>query len=424
MFKSSRQKIVAAIMSVLVLLYLGTLAVIYGSSYFELWIADQKMLERYAQQYSINGHPKEDIRPEDEPPDIIGRPAMDSPMDDHKRRHFDDTPKFQLSTFYSVAVSDAGEILAVDTADGTVYDEAELEKYALEILNSGKEKGVKGSLIYLALDKGGYTLAAFMDNTIMQGSMTTLFRYTLIFGSAAIAALFFAAVYLARRIVRPLEESYQKQKQFISDAGHELKTPVAVVSANAELLAREIGDNQWLANIQYENERMGRLVVQLLELARTENAAPHTERLDFSRLVSGEALPFESVAFEKGLVLNCDIADGLFIDGNSSQLKQLAAILLDNAICHGTDGKEIFLTLKPSRSHVILSTANAGNLIPTEQTEQLFERFYRADDARGSDGGHYGLGLAIAKAIVTAHKGKIEVHCHDGLVEFKVTLPA
>lgn len=411
-------------MSVLVLLFLSTLAVIYGCSYYELWTADQKMLERYAELYFTKDHPRQELRPGDGLPDGMVHPATGGPMDDPKRRHGDDALKFQLSTFYSVAVSGGGEILATDIADGTVYGEAALEKYALEILKSGRERGVKGSLIYLASDKGGYTLVVFMDNTIMQESMTTLFRYTLIFGSAAIAALFFVAVYLARRIVRPLEESYRKQKQFISDAGHELKTPVAVVSANAELLSRELGDNPWLANIQYENERMGRLVAGLLELARTENAARQTERLDFGRLVGGEALPFESVAYEKGLALTCDIADGLFVDGNSNQLKQLVAILLDNAICHGTDGKEISLALKACHSHAVLSVVNAGSPIPAEQTEQLFERFYRVDAAHSSGGGHYGLGLAIAKAIVTAHRGKIEVDCHDGLVEFKVTLPA
>lgn len=424
MFRSSRRKIVTAIMSVLALLFLGTLAVIYGSSYFELWTANQKMLEEYAEQYFMKDHPEEAIRPGDGSPNIVVPPSMGGPMDDHKKRHGDDALKFHLSTFYSVAISGEGEILATDVADGVVYEEATLEKYASEILRDGKAKGVKGNLIYLVSEKGGYALVVFMDNTIMQGSMTTLFRYTLIFGSVAITALFFVAVHLARRIVQPLEESYQKQKQFISDAGHELKTPVAVVSANAELLSREIGDNQWLANIQYENQRMGRLVAQLLELARTEKSDLPMERLDFSRLVGGEALPFESVAFEKGLVLHCDIADGLSIDGNGNQLKQLVSILLDNAICHGADGKEVFLTLKASHGHVMLSVTNAGSPIPAEQTEQLFERFYRVDAARNSDGGHYGLGLAIAKAIVTAHRGKIEVHCHDGLVEFKVTMPA
>ena len=119
----------------------------------------------------------------------------------------------------------------------------------------------------------------------------------------------FSARYLAGRIVSPLEESYKRQRQFISDAGHELKTPVSVMNANLELLSREIGENQWLSNLQYENERMSGLIAQLLDLARTENVSPPMEPADFSRLTLGETLPFESVAFENGLQLETEIAD-------------------------------------------------------------------------------------------------------------------
>ncbi len=422
MFKKSRRKIVTAIMSVLVLLFLGTLAVIYSSSYFEVSSTNHEMLERYAALYSLEEQPGDSL-----PPDDTASPDMNSiveaPGNPPDAPHFEDTPAFQLSTFYSVAVSDSGEILATDNSDQEVYEDTELERYALEIIEGKKATGVKGNLIYLTTGKDAYTLVAFMDNTIMQGSMATLFRYTLVFGSIFILALFFVAVFLAKQIVKPLEENYQKQKQFISDAGHELKTPVSVVNANAELLAREIGNNQWLANIQYENDRMEKLVEQLLELARTENVTMQTEHLDFSRLVCGETLPFESVAFENGLLLNSDIENGLYIDGNSSQLKQLVSILLDNAIRHGNCGKNITLQLKKEHSTARLSVVNDGNPIPPEQQEYLFDRFYRVDSARNSEDKHYGLGLAIAKAIVTAHKGKIGVACYDNKVEFTVSLP-
>jgi len=262
-----------------------------------------------------------------------------------------------------------------------------------------------------------------MDNTIMQQSMTTLFRYTIVFESIMIIALFFVAVCLANKIVKPLEESYQRQKQFVSDAGHELKTPISIVSANAELLAREIGDNVWLANIQYENKKMGNLVTQLLELARTENVAVQTEVLDFSRLVGGEALPFESVAFEQELILNCNITDKIFVEGNSSQLKQIVSILLDNAICHSQKGKEISLELKKEHGFARLAVINDGMEILPEQKVELFERFYRNDTVRNTEDGHYGLGLAIAKAIVNTHKGKINVFCYDGRIEFAVHIP-
>lgn len=411
MFKKSRRRIVAAIMAVLVLLWVGTLCVIYASSYFEVSSRNRDMLREHAEQYTLNPQDMPDMKFENRPKPDIGAP------------NFKDMQMFNLSTFYSVAISEGGELLSIDSHDNAVYDDEELEKIAREIISEGKQTGVKSNLIYRMEDKHGYVLVAFMDNTIMQESMTTLFRYTLIFGSIAILALFFLAVYLAKRIVQPLEESYKRQKQFISDAGHDLKTPISVISVNAELLSREIGDNQWLSNIQYESGRMGTLVGQLLELARTENIAPQIESVNLSRLVGGEALPFESLAFENGLTLKCDIADNIFVRGNSEQLKQLTTILIDNAVRHCKKDKKIVLTLKSDKNNASLSVVNDGDEIPPEYRKEIFERFYRMDSARNGDAAHYGLGLAIAKAIMVAHNGRIEVLCYDGKVEFVAHIP-
>ena len=408
MFKKSRKKIVAAIMSILTLLWVGTLCVIYISSYFEVTTTNREMLKEHAEQYML-----------EKPMGGAFDPMKPFP---DRGPHFD-TNQFKLSTFYSVAISYDNKVIEIRNDDAAVYTDAELESAARQVLEKSDTNGVIDNLVYYRMDKGGYTLVSFMDNTIIRESMNTLFRYTLIFGGVAIVALYFLAVYLAKKIVTPLEESYQKQKQFISDAGHELKTPVSVVSANAELLSREIGDNQWLANIQYENERMGKLVGQLLELARTENVKPQMEYLDLSRLVAGGVLPFESVAFENGLTLDSQITDGIITLGNSTQLSQLVSILVDNAIRHARNGKEIFISLTHTRSNAVFTVINDGEPIPQEQMTQLFERFYRADEARNGEDKHYGLGLAIAKAIVEAHNGKIEVLCYDGKVCFTARLP-
>jgi len=411
MFKKSRRKIVAAIMSILVLLWVGTLSVIYASSYFEMEKQNEKMLKTHAEMYT--------------PPQSFGEMIPPNrPRPDGNHGFNPESPMFQLSTFYTVAVSHDGDILEIKNEPPTVYTDDELKNLAQRIIKDGRNNGTENNLVFYKAEKGGYTLVAFMDNTVVNESAITLFRYTLIFGGVALVLFFFLSVFLARKIVNPLEESYQKQKQFISDAGHELKTPVSVVSANAELLFREIGDNQWLQNIQYENERMGMLVGQLLELARTENVTPQMEYLDLSRLVVGEALPFESVAFEKGLVLNSNIASNIAVEGNSTQLKQIVSILLDNAIRHSKEKSEVHLSLTKEHGFAKLSVINKGNEIPEEQCEQIFERFYRVDTARNSGDKHYGLGLAIAKAIVSSHKGKIEVLCYNGLVEFRAQIPA
>lgn len=401
-------------MSILVLLWVGTLSVIYASSYFEMRNQNEQMLRTHAEMYSLPNSFGEMMPPNRPRPD--GNHSFNPDFDP-------ESPMFQLSTFYTVALSYDGYVLEIKNEPPTVHTDSDLVKLAKNIIKGNKSTGTESNLAFYKADKDGYILVTFMDNTVVNESAMTLFRYTLIFGVLALVLFFFLSVYLARRIVPPLGRKLLKAKQFISDAGHELKTPVSVVSANAELLSREIGDNQWLQNIQYENERMGMLVGQLLDLARTESVTPQMEHIDFSRLVAGEALPFESVAFEKGFVLNTNITGNICVEGNSTQLKQIVSILLGNAFRHSKEQGEVWLTLTKKHGFAKLSVTNKGDEIPAEQCEQIFERFYRVDTARNGEDKHYGLGLAIAKAITTSHKGHIEVKCFDGFVEFKVQIP-
>ena len=411
MFEKSRRKIVATIMSILVLLWIGTLGIIYGSSYIEMSRRNTQMLMEYAKTYDVSQ------------PMVGIIPGLPIPGPE-KPGFITQSPIFRLSTFYSVILSDNGDVLEIRNEQPLLHSDDELEKISIGIFESKKTKGIKNDLSFYKEVKTGYTLIVFMDNTFINESAATLFRYTLIFGAVALFVFFFVSVFFAKKIVGPLEESYRKQKQFISDASHELKTPVSVISANAELLSRETENNQWLSNIQYENERMGILVGQLLDLARTENITPTMEIIDFSRLCNGELLPFESVAYEKGLSVVCNISQNIFVEGNRAQLSQLVSILTDNALRHNCGGNEIYVNLTESHRHAVLSVINQGESFSEEQKERIFERFYRTDEVRNSDDNHYGLGLAIAKSVVQSHKGKIEVFCYNGFVEFRVTLAA
>ena len=409
MFRTSRIKIVAAIMSVLVLLFVGTLGIIFYTSYRDVYNQNQAMLERYIDLNfkSLNNEWASGIK------------------GDRPGKHTFNENAFLLSTFYSVMVSENGEILRADNNDSTAYSPDDLTKLAVSLIAGEKTQGTTGSLIYRIETGDGCTLVAFMDNMIFKESITTMFEYTLIFGSVAILLLFFLSIYLAKRIVQPLEESYQKQKQFISDAGHELKTPVSVVSTNAEMLSREIGENQWLSNIQFENNRMATLIQQLMELAKTDQVSPVMEKINFSRVILGELLLFESMAFEKELELDYTaVSENVFVQGNAEQLGRLVSILLDNAISHCTEhGKiAVALTVKHNKAHLLVT--NEGKEISKEQQSLVFERFYRADYARTGGDNHYGLGLAIAKSIVLAHHGDIGVSCGKGLVTFSVSVPA
>lgn len=423
MFKRTRRKIILSIMGALILLFAATLSVIMTASYREMEQKNSDMLERYVNLYYLEqqtGDTEEKDNGTGTPPE---KPSMDGgPGAQREKSPLEKEPDYQLSTFYSVALGEDDAVLAVDDGDKEIYSEEDLIRIAKEILAEGRTTGKKDHLIFIVSQRPDYTLVAFMDNTVTEGSMSTLLRHFLIVSGAAIVVLFIISFIIANRIVRPLEENDQKQKRFVSDASHELKTPVAVISTNAELLAREIGKNEWLANIQYENERMGVLVKQLLDLSRTENAESPMEQVDFSRLVTGEALAFETLAFDNQKEIQSEIEDGIMLTGNRAQLTQLISILLDNAIRHST-GPEIQVSLKRQGHHAVLNVANDGDEIPREKMDHLFDRFYRVDEARNSDGQHYGLGLSIAKAAAEKHGGSIHVSCPKGKVLFSVSLP-
>lgn len=418
MYSSSRKKIILSIMGSLILLFSATLSVILFASYREIRQQSAEMLERYVNLYSLEQqpgmNPSNDLRPGDQA--FPGREPEPGELPPDVRADF------QLSTFYSVSFDATGAVLAVDNGAKGLYRETELIDLARSLLEKGKSQGRLDNLSYRISSRSGYTLVAFIDDTVTESSMQALLHNVLIIGGASIVILFFISLVLSRRIIRPLEENDKQQKQFISDASHELKTPVAVISTNAELLSRELGENEWLANIQYENERMGDLVKQLLDLSRAENTETPMEAVDLSRIVTGEVLAFESVAFDQGKTIQSEIDEGIHVTGNPAQLTQLTSILLDNAVRHGT-GSEIELSLKRQGHMAALSAVNDGDEIPPEKLEHLFDRFYRVDEARSSDGHHYGLGLSIAKAVVEKHGGNIAVSSQDGKIRFTTSLP-
>lgn len=398
-----------------------TLTTIYVSNRIALRRENEETLRTYVERYVLGDKPPEDDgeKPEDRGQDMPGDPPGAEYFRDDKPGT---DPRFRLSTFYSVAYSDGGEVLAVDNGKENFHSEEEILEKAAQILSSGKESGRSGEMTYIVEKRDGYTLVAMLDGTISERDQALLIRQMLIIGAIALALLFVVSVFIARRIVRPLEENDARQKRFVSDAGHELKTPIAVISANSELLRRQSGGSEWLDNIDYENERMSDLVKQLLLLSKAERGETPKQSLDLSKLVAGETLPFESLAFEKGKRVEQQIEDGLRVEGDANQLRQLVSILLDNAVEHGT-GEVVALSLRRERHSALICVSNAAEHMSEEQLSHLFDRFYRADEARGEEGSHYGLGLSIAKAVAESHGGTIAAEYRDGEAIFSVSLP-
>jgi signal transduction histidine kinase len=232
------------------------------------------------------------------------------------------------------------------------------------------------------------------------------------------------SVRLSKWLITPLEVAFNKQKQFISDASHEIKTPLAIISSNADALEREVGNNKWLEYIQNETLWMNKLINNLLQLTTIDSYVDYKsqKKINFSEITKSIVLPFESITFEKQITLVDRIDDNIYVAGDSIQLGQLMSILLDNAINHTEAGGTITVRLKKQYDKKILSVANTGKEIPPSEQKLIFERFYRADKARTRGNGNYGLGLAIANAIIHRHNGKITVTCKNQITTFTVVL--
>lgn len=323
---------------------------------------------------------------------------------------------FEREKTYSVKVNPATNLFSVNGNTDTSQASTEILDLANQMLEKNKASGTLNGYRYLTVDKPYGELLVFVDQRISNAMADRLLTSSLIIGSITLFVLFFVSLFLANLMVKPVEEAFEKQKRFISDASHELKTPLAVISVNAEVLEGDIGSNKYLSYIQSESTRMNTLVSNLLTLARldTSKTISAFSVFDLSNAVESIALTFESTAFEEHKKYALKIEAGLSYRGDANKIKQVVAILIDNAIKHADDDGLVETTLKRVGDKIHLEVFNTGAGIPDDQQDKIFQRFYRYDESRSKATGGYGLGLAIAKSIVDEHRGKIRVNSEVG----------
>lgn len=333
-----------------------------------------------------------------------------------------DDIRFMDKTVYTVLLDENNKICGVINHSDNGVSDSEIEDIATTMISQSFQQSI-GNLYFAdySYSYNSNSSIVIVDNSSTKQTLRSTLLYSLLLYLIAEAIIFLAARILMLRITRPVDESFEKQKQFIADASHELKTPLSVIIASADALEGNPSETKWLENIKTESERMNKLIADLLDLAKSESAEDKSEFAvgDLSKLVEKSALTFEGVMFEKGVTLTDSIENGIELNMNSFKIQQLMSILLDNAVKHSEKGGRIEVALKRDKD-IILTVTNEGEGIPQGEEEKIFERFYRADESRNRNENRYGLGLAIAKNICLLHGAVITAKSSDGKTTFKV----
>ena len=306
-------------------------------------------------------------------------------------------------------------------------DEAALTEIIEKSVQMPEERGLlkEFHLRYLRQVRPLSMRIAFTDSTLEQAALRSLVGVSLLICLGALLVLLLCSYFLSALVTRPVKRSWESQQRFLSDASHELKTPLTVILSSAELL-REGGDEEenrrCVDNIRSESRRMRALVEDMLTLSRLEGRKQPFESVDLSDLVLDAALRFEPVAYEAGRKLRYQVAEGITLSGNGGQLSQLCDILIDNAIRYAPPQSTVDLMLHCTERAAVLKVENPGEPIPPEKLSHLFERFYRADESRSGQQG-FGLGLAIARSITEEHGGVIRCRSDGQSTCFTAALP-
>ncbi|MCR4901888.1 MAG: HAMP domain-containing histidine kinase [Butyrivibrio sp.] len=325
----------------------------------------------------------------------------------------------KLNSQKSVTEINTGHVAAVSSNDAS--------EYALEVIsgNYSKNSFISTYRYHVKENDDGSFLIIFLDCSQPILSAKKLFIQTLIIGAISLIGMFILVYAFSGRAISPVVESLEKQKRFITDAGHELKTPLAVISANIDVLEIESGKSEWTKSIRNQIKRLNDLIKNMLTLARMdeENVHPVFTDFDMSKAIKTCAESFEAVAESKNKKYNIHIEDNITLFGDQNSINQLASLLIDNAMKYSSEKGYINVSLRKEKN-IIFEVSNSCDSMPSGNLDRLFDRFYRADASRNRETGGYGIGLSVAKTIVQSHGGNIEAKKDgDKSIRFVATFP-
>lgn len=342
-----------------------------------------------------------------------------------KNRRMFVEPFDNVRNYFSVKITHDGELISIISDFPLHYTDIEIGKLVNVVFSSKNFNSTYEGIRYMIEEKPYGFLAVFTETRVESNMQIRLIKISSIIFIISLIISIFIAWIISIWAIKPVRNSFEKQRRFISDASHELKTPLSVISANMDVLVSEVGENKWSDYIQLEINKMRSLIKDLLYLAKSDDKKNTIQMVSFdlSRSLLSLVLPFEAKIFESGKKLEINIQEDVMYTGIQQKIEQLVTILLDNAEKYAYEKGIIKLSLKTSGNKKIISVYNSGEGIPKDKQKLIFERFYRLDDSRSRETGGYGLGLAIAQEIVNLHKGKIHINSEVGkYTEFSVIL--
>ncbi len=329
---------------------------------------------------------------------------------------FPDVESNYMTRFFIVRFEEYGNVLSTSTDFVASVDEADAVEYAQTALNKTADRGYLNGYRYVKEEMNGTTVIVFLNAARELQYMKSLFLLTIAVSLASLLLVFVLVVLFSEKAIRPIANNIKLQKQFITDASHELKTPLTSISTSVDVISMEHGEDEWTENIRNQTSRMSHLVNELVTLSRLDEDFPllNREVFSLSNVAWEIAEIYQPQAKGEGKQFKTLIDDDVMLEGDRASIQRLLSVLLDNAIRYSDPNGEIRFSVSGKKNKARIKVFNTCDIDPLPDPERLFDRFYRPDSSRNSETGGTGVGLAIAKAVTEAHGGEIHASCPSG----------